>query len=71
MEKNENTKLVVYLLNSPNSLTYFDLSEGKRAVEQYNLALAMKKNVYIGRINLNTKLVIDLTPEEIQELSKE
>lgn len=71
MEKNENTKLVVYLLNSPNSLTYFDLSEGKRAVEQYNLALAMKKNVYIGRINLNTKLVIDLTADEILALSKE
>lgn len=71
MEKNENTKLVVYILNSPNSLTYFDLSEGKRAVQQYNLAHDMKKNVYIGYIDLNTKIVQDLTADEILALSKE
>ena len=66
-----NTKIVVYILNSPNSLTYFDLSEGKRAVQQYNLAHEMKKNVFIGYIDLNTKIVRDLTPDEILELSKE
>lgn len=63
-------KLVVYVQSNPASITYYDFKENQKALKDYRQYKAVGfPDLYIGKVNLSTQEITDLTEEEVEHIN--
>lgn len=63
-------KLIVYVQSNPASITYYDFQENQKALKDYRQYKAVGfPDLYIGKVNLSTQEITDLTEEEVEHIN--